>query len=335
MWPIYITIGNIDSEIRNKPSKHTWIPLAFLPIPPKRLEKLPDYPLEKQELDALQVFHEIVSLILSPLTDDKTLQGIPMACCDEKVRKCVPKLAGWLADHIENCTIHGIANNQCPMCIAPTDDFGHLPDTPFPPRPHAIYAAAYRRSDAISLRQAGVKNINNALWHLRNFKPYQIVKPDTLHTLYLGMLEHLMKWVFEFLTLVGRANTFHHLWSRLPPFSCLARSSKAYRSVSQWQGKEMRNLLCVLLAGSPPTLSRTCTLQPLPTRHTSLMPKAILYVRYMMDFMQMAQYKIHTPGSIQSMIDYLADFYKNKTVFLRFRAIKAIKSALRVATYHL
>ena len=221
------------------------------------------------------------------------------------------------------------------MCIAPTDDFGHLLETLFPPRPHAIYAAAYRRSDAISLRQAGMKNFNNAFWHLRNFKPSQIVKPDILHTLYLGILEHLMKWVFEFLTLVGRANTFHHLWSRLPPFSCLARSSKAYRSVSQWQGKEMRNLLCVLLAGSPPTLSWTCNLQPLPTRHKSLMPKAILYVRYMMDFMQMAQYKIHTPGSIQSMIDYLEDFHKNKTVFLRFRAIKAIKSALRVATYHL
>ena len=125
-----------------------------MPIPPKRLEKLPDYPLEKQELDALQVFHEIVSLILSPLTDDKTLQGIPMACYDEKVQKCVPKLAAWLADHIENCTIHGIANNQCPMCIAPIDDFGHLPDTPFPLDPirYMLQPMEVRRNQSSSSR---------------------------------------------------------------------------------------------------------------------------------------------------------------------------------------
>ena len=94
----------------------------------------------------------------------------------------------------------------------------------------------------------------------------------------------------------------------------------------------MRNLLRVLLAVFTATLSRTSDLQPLPTRHKFLVPKAILYGRYMTDFMLIAQYKIHTPGSIQSMIDYLEDFHKNKTVFLRFRATKAIKSAVRVAT---
>ena len=145
------------------------------------------------------------------------------------------------------------------------------------------------------------------------------------------MLEHLMKWVFEFLTLVGRANTFGQLWSRLPPCPGLARSSKAYWSVSQWQGKEMRNLLCVLLAIFTATLSWTSDQQLLTTRHKSLVPNVILCVRYMTDFMLLAQYKIHTPGSIQSMIVYVEDFHKNKTVFLRFRATKAIKSAVRVA----
>ena len=94
----------------------------------------------------------------------------------------------------------------------------------------------------------------------------------------------------------------------------------------------MRNLLRVLLAVFTATLSRTCDLQPLPTRHKSLVPKAIICVRYMTDFMLIAQYKMHTPGSRQSMINYLEDFRNNKTVFLRFQATKAIKSAVRVAT---
>ena len=128
-----MSIGNIDSTIRNKTSKNTWIPIALLPIPPKWLEKLPDYSLEQQELDALQVFHEVVSHILSPLSDATTLKGVAMVCSDEKVRTCIPKLAVWLADHIENCNLHAIATNQYPVCIAPPDTFGEFPQSPFPP----------------------------------------------------------------------------------------------------------------------------------------------------------------------------------------------------------
>ena len=71
---------------------NSWIPLAMLSIPPKRLDKLPDYRPEEQELDALQVTHDIVSLILSPLADATSVQGIEMVCCDEKIRKCFPNL---------------------------------------------------------------------------------------------------------------------------------------------------------------------------------------------------------------------------------------------------
>ena len=94
-------------------------------------------------------------------------------------------------------------------------------------------------------------------------------------------------------------------------------------------------MICVLLAVFTATLSRTSDLQPHPTQHKSLVPKAILRVRYMTDFMLIALYKIHTLGSVQSMIDYHEDFHKNKTVFLRFQAIKAIKSAVQVAARNL
>ncbi|KAF8422736.1 hypothetical protein EV426DRAFT_505540, partial [Tirmania nivea] len=113
----YMSIGNIKSSIRNKPSKNAWIPLALLPTPPKRLGKIPNYPVDAQELDALQVTHEILSSILSPLADPQSRKGIEMVCCDEKVRKCVSKLSAWLADHMENVMIDGIASNRCPICV--------------------------------------------------------------------------------------------------------------------------------------------------------------------------------------------------------------------------
>ena len=335
LWPVYMSIANISSTIRNKPSSNAWIPIALLPIPPKRLDKLPDYPQEEQELDALQVTHDVISLVLSPLADARSLEGIEMVCCDEKIRKCIPKLSAWLADHVENCNLHGVSHNQCAICIASTDQFGELPDQPFTPRPHATYATAYRKLDAQSLREYGVKNINNALWHLTNFQPHDLIKPHTLHTLYLGILTRLMKWVRDFLNHVGRLTIFDYLWSRLPPFPGFTRPTKAYRSVSQWTGKEMRNLLRVILGVFTASLSRTSDVAPLSPRNKPLAHKAILCVRYITDFIILAQYKIHTTDSIKSMNDYLQDFHKYKEVFLQFRANKAAKTAARGASQRL
>ena len=148
---VSLTSPSISSGF--KPSSNAWIPIALLPISPKRLDKLPDYPLEEQELDALQVTHDVISLDLSPLADARSLEGVEMVCCDEKIRKCIPKVSAWLADYVENRGLHGIAHNQCAICIASTDQFGELSEQPFAPRPHATYAAAYQKSDLPSLRQ--------------------------------------------------------------------------------------------------------------------------------------------------------------------------------------
>ena len=97
---------------------NAWIPLAFLPIPPKRLGGVVGYTVEQQELDAPQVIHEIISRILSPLSDAASLRGIEMVCCDEKVRRCVPRLTGGLADHMGNATLYYVATTAAELHIS-------------------------------------------------------------------------------------------------------------------------------------------------------------------------------------------------------------------------
>jgi len=72
LWPLYISIGNIKLTVCHKPTMNTWIPIALLPICPKRLNKIPTYLAEAQELDALQITLEILSSILSPLSDARS-----------------------------------------------------------------------------------------------------------------------------------------------------------------------------------------------------------------------------------------------------------------------
>ncbi|KAF8430232.1 hypothetical protein EV426DRAFT_10373 [Tirmania nivea] len=198
-----------------------------------------------------------------------------MVCCDEKVRTCIPKLSAWLADHMENVMIHAILSSRCPICITPADELVTSPT----PRMIHVHTPSMPQYIIIPickpLKPMVSKNINNALWHIPHCEPHAIVRADTFHTLLNGMLTHLMKWIQEFLSHVGRLTIFDYLWSRLPPFSGFTRLNKAYRSVSQWQGKEMRNLLRVLLAVFTAALSRTSDAPAIATRHKVSCHKAI------------------------------------------------------------
>lgn len=60
--------------------------------------------LDQQELDALQIFHPVVSHVLSPPTDATILQGVLMVYCDEgnEVKRrdlnLVEKAVSWIGD---------------------------------------------------------------------------------------------------------------------------------------------------------------------------------------------------------------------------------------------
>ena len=136
----------------------------------------------------------------------------------------------------------------------------------------------------------------------------------------------------EFLTHVGKATVFDHLWSRLPPFPRFSPPNKAYHFITQWQGQEMRNLLRVILGVFTASISRTTDVAPLSPRNNALAQKAILCIRYLTDFMILAQYRVHTSASMQSLNDYLIDLHKQKDVFLWFRAPKSINSAVKEAS---
>jgi len=94
----------------------------------------------------------------------------------------------------------------------------------------------------------------------------------------------------------------------------------------------MRNLLRVLLGVFTATLSQTTDADPIASRHNPLCHKAILCIRYIIDYILIAQYQVHTSGTIQSMKDYLEDFHKHKEVSLRFRGTKSVKNAPKQAS---
>ncbi|KAF8435255.1 hypothetical protein BGX38DRAFT_1075143, partial [Terfezia claveryi] len=131
LWPVYMSIGNIRSSIRNTPTMHSWILIVFLPIGSKRVKKIPGYSPDMQEIQALQTTHD---------------KGYEMICADDNIRLCFPKLFCWLANHMENATLHGITSNHCPTCIIPTEKLGEYSETSYLTRSHQDYILAYNKS---------------------------------------------------------------------------------------------------------------------------------------------------------------------------------------------
>jgi hypothetical protein len=62
-WPVYMTIGNLSSKIRQMPSKHSVIMVALLPIPIKN-PNIPQKRLHTQQQTNREVLNEVLRRLL-------------------------------------------------------------------------------------------------------------------------------------------------------------------------------------------------------------------------------------------------------------------------------
>jgi hypothetical protein len=163
-----------------------------------------------------------------------------------------------------------------------------------------------------------VKDTFNAFWQLPGVQIERLHMPDLLHRMYLGMLKHLMEWIESFLRKHDRLRQFDQAWISIMPYPGFTPPTRPYREISQWQGKEMRNLGRVILCAFAASLGPP----PASQRSTGNWPKALCCVRSLVDFHLMAQYQSHTPETLNFMDKYLTEFHQTKEVFLEFRASK-------------
>jgi len=145
-------------------------------------------------------------------------------------------------------------------------------------------------------------------------------KPDLLPTAYLGSFRDLMDWILGFLNKHARLEAFDDTWKVLPPYPGFFVPKKAYREVTQWQGKEMRNHGRCLLGVLVVALRQPDSRQVIPFKH------ALDCVRALVDCNMMAQYRSHTRDTIAYMEVYLDRFHRKKDIFLEFRVSKPTRA---------
>jgi len=204
--PVYMTIGNLSSKIWQTPSTYSVVMVAIVPIPIEN-SNVPQKRLDEQRQTNREVLNEVLRRIPQPFTfkqNPSTESGYyNVLCADGNFRHCKPVLAAWLADCPEYSDLHHLECHVCYWCECPKNKLGDYvhPDKQHRRRDHNLYR---------TLRDANTKAADDELSsrHVhRGFKVFQhmpcivsdLPKPNLLHTLQIGMLDHLQKWIFHFM----------------------------------------------------------------------------------------------------------------------------------------
>src|SRR5205807_6416026 len=324
-WPVYMTVGNILSRTRNSPVKMPVLLLALLPVPPKFTGESARADETQRQINA-DVLQAVFDLIFAPL-QPVAQEGTVMDYSDGKTRLCFPILSAWIADHAKHATLHGISSKACSKCEVSDKDLGEYSRLPYKSRDYTLYAKKASEHESTGtpsiaeyFEQIGLKIGHNVFCGLYLVDPADLHKPDLLHNIYLGLFKHMMEWVEGFLKKHKRQQAFDDVWKTLPPYPRFSVPKKAYREVTQWQGKEMRNLGRCISAVLASALRDPDSSQQLPFK------RALQRVSALIDFSLMAQYWSHTPETLSYMEKYLLLFHQTKDVFLEFRPSKATRA---------
>jgi len=247
--PAHITIGNLSLKIRQTPSMHSTIIVALLPIPIKN-RNIPQKGLDEQRQTNQKVLNEVLWRVLQPLTFKQHPSAkswyYNVLCADGNFMHCTLVLAAWPAECQEYSDIHHVKRHVCSCCECLKNGLGDYlhPDKQHPWRHHNLYR---------TLRDANRKPANGELSsrHVhRGFNVFRRIpcivsnlpKPDLRHTIQICMLDHLQKWIFHFMKTHNWLDKFNALWLSVPAYHNLTPKIKSDEEVSQWNGKEIKEM---------------------------------------------------------------------------------------------
>ncbi|KAG2115030.1 hypothetical protein DEU56DRAFT_874260 [Suillus clintonianus] len=298
MHPLFLTIGNIQADVRMKATSHAWRCTAFMPIPTFVVNS------DFQTLLRSRLWHKCVDLVCSNLKVAARV-GEYMVDPSAKIRYCFTPLISHIADLPEQLMIACVMKNSSPVTTATHKEFGD--ETPHPPRngsdTYALIQQLCNRVDPWDLiayvresKKLHLSGVHLPYW--RNWRcsnPARFLTPEILHTLHKFFFNHVLKWIKQ---IMGHELDVqfksHHKRTGVRHFS------GGVSHVNQMTGREHRDI------------QRTIV----PTLWGMASPGFIRAVRAMIDFIYLAQNPLHTESSIASMTQALQDFHDNKQAIL-------------------
>ncbi|KAF8126369.1 hypothetical protein EV363DRAFT_1453089 [Boletus edulis] len=295
MHPLFLTIGNIRSDLRMKATAHAWSCVAYMPM--VRFVTHSDY---SGVLQA-RLWHRCMDIVCNSLKS-VAARGAYMADPGGFQCYCFTPLAGYIADLPEQLMVACVAQNASPVTLATKTDFSSA--TPCPPRSglhtlQLIHRLASHinpwkvREFLAAAKELFLSGVHLPFWRDWRFAdPAKFLTPEILHTLHKFFFDHILKWCKEGLgadELDARYKSQHkRVGTR--------HFSHGVSHVKQMTGREHRDMQRTIVA----TIAG-----PVPSDF-------VCAVRAAVDFIYKAQAPSFTDSSIASMVESLAEFHSFK-----------------------
>ncbi|KAH8983317.1 hypothetical protein EDB86DRAFT_2811651 [Lactarius hatsudake] len=295
MYPAYLSLANIVSEVRMKASNHAWMCFCFLPIVKFRVH--PSF----QSILSARLWHACMDKAFARCKD-AAITGCFVADPHGRLRWSFPLLAAWIADLPEQHLISAVANSTSPHSLAVTNQFGdahcHSPR-------HGLVTIKLiqdltSRVDPWKLgafqdkaKELGLNGVHLPFWrdwYLAN--PFHFLVPEILHTCHKFFFDHPLQWCINAVGAFELDSRFRSLHPRVG----FRHFGNGVARVQQMTGREhrdiQRSIIAVIAGAVPPSFLRA--------------------IRALIDFIYQVQSPFLTESAISSFVDSLKEFHDEK-----------------------
>ena len=297
MHPLFLTIGNIQSDIRMQAMSHAWHCIAFIPSPEFKVN------CAFKSLLSAHVFHWLLDDVSANLKA-AALDGCDLTDPSGYQCNCYTPLVSYIADLPEQQLVSGVSRNASPVMLTEIAQFGD--STPAAPRTHehtlrlildlcnAVDAwdlAAFQKA-AKALKLLGVHLPFWQDWMFSN--PSLFLTSKILHTLHKFFFNHILAWCKE----VAGSHTLDVQFSHLHPHISFHHFSSGVSQPLKMTGHDHRDI--------------ERTIAPILDGAGKVTDDFILAIRAMVEFIYHAQNSVHTNSSIAVMEKALSRFHEKK-----------------------
>ncbi|CUA75304.1 DNA annealing helicase and endonuclease ZRANB3 [Rhizoctonia solani] len=311
--PVYLTIGNLPKRLRRRISKRTSVLIGYLPVPTLSCEPNKEKAREMKR----ELFHQCLGSILAPLANACKSGGVEVPCSDGGIRRIYPVLASYVADFPEQCKVACTKQTHCPLCMSHPKTRGDPGISAVRDRDDTLETIREaREGPSARFNWLGLTQSGDPFWAEHEYVDLgSFLTPDLLHQMHKGVMkDHLIKWVT---TILGKS-VLDERYISMPECRGMRHFKHGISSVSQWTGRELKEMTKILLPAMSDTNQRV-----------------VQAARALLDFMYLAHLGSITDDDLEAMEDALRTFHDHKDVFEELGAVATDKGFHGIPKIHM
>ncbi|KAF8593279.1 hypothetical protein BDV93DRAFT_482507 [Ceratobasidium sp. AG-I] len=328
---VYMSLGNINKEVRADISNGAWLLVALIPKS-KWTKTLAGYgKIPEKERTALlhllnrRLFHRCLEKLTEPFQCTEPHEALDP---EGNTRLVQYELSIYGADLEEQCHIAGTARNTCPQCIAQGSTLGN-PECQCIRSSESIlrdikkifrdYNTTFKRNPTMrqfleQCKKYDLNGVHKPFWRrLPDFDICKVLSPDMLHGVHKMFFDHIYKWNVNGL---GLRESDTRLIAQIPTAGERSFPQGASK-LQQLSGKDHRALERVhlpIVAHAPSVAEGGGGSQKL-TKAT----------RGIMDCIFLAQYPIQNEQTLAAFEESYRTFHANKEVWIENKSKRSKK----------